>query len=144
MTGKLKELASEATDMQWAAAVRQSATQIWLAGLGAFVAAQREGDKIFEALVKRGEEVRDRTRKAASERIEEFATQTSERWDRLGQLLEDPLGRALHRLNLPTKKDIDGLNRRIDKLAAAAERLSAAPDKRSGRRGAARSTAHRA
>lgn len=144
MVEKLKELADGATDTQWAAAIRDFATQIWLAGLGAFAAAQREGDKIFDALVKRGEAVRERTRKVASDRIEELTLQTSERWDKLGQMLEDPLGRALHRLNLPTRKDIDGLNRRIDKLAAATEKLSAAPGKRGGRGSAARSTAHRA
>lgn len=144
MMEKLKELAGGATDKQWAAAIRESATQIWLAGLGAFAAAQREGDKIFDTLVKRGEAVRKRTRKVASERIEEFTAQTTERWDKLGEMLEDPLGRALHRLNLPTKKDIDGLNRRIDELVAVTEKLSAPPGRRGGRGRAVRSTARRA
>jgi poly(hydroxyalkanoate) granule-associated protein len=133
MVVKLKELAQGATDMQWAAAVRESATEIWLAGLGAFAAAQREGNKLFEALVKQGETVRDRTRKAASERIGVLTADASERWDKLGQMLEDPLGRAFHRLNMPTKKDIDELNRRIDKLTAATERLSGARGRRTSR-----------
>ncbi len=33
-------------------AVKESAQQIWLAGLGAFSKAQAEGGKVFEALVK--------------------------------------------------------------------------------------------
>jgi len=144
MADKLKELASGATDSQWAAAVRESASQIWLAGLGAFAAAQKEGGKIFETLVKQGEAVRERTRKAASERLEEFTAQSSERWDKFGQMLENPLGRALHRFNLPTKKDIDDLNKRIDKLTAAAEKRLVAPGKRRARGGAARSATHRA
>ena len=34
--------------------VKDSAQQIWLAGLGAFAKAQEEGSKVFEALVKEG------------------------------------------------------------------------------------------
>lgn len=133
MAEKLKELAQGATDLQWATAIRESATEIWLAGLGAFAAAQREGNKIFEALVKQGEAVRERTRKAASERIGVLTADASQRWDKLGQMLEEPLGRAFHRLNLPTKKDINELSSRIDKLTAATEKLSAARPRRSSR-----------
>ena len=48
MPKRLKELAGEATENQLAAQVRQvreSATQIWLAGLGAFSKAEQEGAK---------------------------------------------------------------------------------------------------
>jgi poly(hydroxyalkanoate) granule-associated protein len=133
MAEKQKDLARGATDLQWAAAIRDSATEIWLAGLGAFAAAQREGNKVFEALVKQGEAVRERTRKAASERIGVLTADASQRWDKLGQMLEEPLGRAFHRLNLPTKKDIDELSSRIDKLTAATEKLSGARPRRSTR-----------
>lgn len=124
MVDKPRELPSGATGDQWATAVRESASQIWLAGLGAFAAAQREGKQMFEGLVKQGEALRERTRKGASDVLDELTAQSAERWDKLGQLQEELLGRALHRLNLPTRKDIDELNRLIDKLAAAAERPS--------------------
>ena len=39
---------------QSASTVKNSAQQIWLAGLGAFSKAQQEGGKVFEALVKEG------------------------------------------------------------------------------------------
>src|SRR6218665_2900610 len=39
---------------QFASTVKNSAQQIWLAGLGAFSKAQQEGGKVFEALVKEG------------------------------------------------------------------------------------------
>ena len=35
--------------------IRESAQQIWLAGLGAFAKAQAEGGKVFEALVREGQ-----------------------------------------------------------------------------------------
>jgi hypothetical protein len=40
---------------QLAQTVKDSAHQIWLAGLGAFAKAQEEGTKVFDALVKEGE-----------------------------------------------------------------------------------------
>ncbi|MFL6681689.1 MAG: phasin family protein, partial [Burkholderiaceae bacterium] len=39
-------------DSQLASSVKDSAQQIWLAGMGAFAKAQAEGGKVFEALVK--------------------------------------------------------------------------------------------
>src|SRR6186713_3152685 len=47
--------------------VIDSSHKIWLAGLGAFSRAQREGAKVFETLVKQGEELQSRTRQAATE-----------------------------------------------------------------------------
>ena len=39
---------------QLSGTIKDSASQIWLAGLGAFAKAQEEGGKVFEALVKEG------------------------------------------------------------------------------------------
>ena len=47
--------------------VKESAQQIWLAGLGAFSKAQEEGGKVFEALVKEGVTLQKRTQAAAEE-----------------------------------------------------------------------------
>lgn len=55
MVKKLKTIAGGAGDKQFAQTVKDSAQQIWLAGLGAFVKAQAEGMKAFNTLVKEGE-----------------------------------------------------------------------------------------
>ena len=48
MSGKLKELAGESSENgQLIAGIRDSANQIWRAGLGAFAKAQKEGTKFF-------------------------------------------------------------------------------------------------
>ena len=47
--------------------VLASSHQIWLAGLGAFSKAQEGGAKVFDTLVKQGEVLEARTRKAAAE-----------------------------------------------------------------------------
>ncbi|HNJ75966.1 MAG TPA: phasin family protein, partial [Azospira sp.] len=69
MAKKLKALAGAVADNQFAATVKESAHQIWLAGLGAFAKAQDEGNKVFDALVKEGESIQARTRKVADEKI---------------------------------------------------------------------------
>jgi poly(hydroxyalkanoate) granule-associated protein len=133
MVEKLKERTDGGSE-ELAERIRESAHQIWLAGLGAFVKAQKEGSKIFEALVQEGETIQERTRKVAGERIAEITAQASgtldKTWDRLEQVFEDRVARALHSLNVPTKKDIDTLNRRVAQLTAAAEKISSAPAQR--------------
>ena len=69
MGKKLKALAGGLTENQLAMTVKDSAQQIWLAGLGAFAKAQEEGGKVFEALVKEGETIQARTRKLTDEKI---------------------------------------------------------------------------
>ena len=51
---KLKKLSKKKAEKSESTAqvIKESAGQIWLAGLGAFAKAQEEGGKIFEALVK--------------------------------------------------------------------------------------------
>ena len=46
-------------------AVLNSSHQIWLAGLGAFSRAQQEGTKVFENLVRQGQQLESKTRRAA-------------------------------------------------------------------------------
>ncbi|HSH89586.1 MAG TPA: phasin family protein, partial [Ramlibacter sp.] len=59
------------TGPQLSGTVKESAQQIWLAGLGAFAKAQEEGGKVFEALVKEGTSIQRKTQAAAEEKISE-------------------------------------------------------------------------
>ena len=121
---KLKDVATEATENQLAVKVRESANQIWLAGLGAFAKAQQEGAKMFEALVEEGEKVQERTRTAADERLAEVRAKASGTWDKLEQVFEDRVARALHRLSVPSRKDIDTLSKRVAELTEIAKKLT--------------------
>ena len=145
MPKRLKELADEATENQvleqardLAVKIRESANQIWLAGLGAFSKAQQEGIKTFEALVEEGEKVQERTKGAADERLADMREKVTGAWDKVGKVFEDPtgaynklekvfedrVGRALHALNVPTHKDIDVLSRRVHELTAITKKLA--------------------
>lgn len=112
------------TENQLAQTVRESAQQIWLAGLGAYAKAQEEGGKVFEALVKEGESIQNRTRQAADEKIAVVATKASGTWDRLEQVFEDRVARALSSLGVPSKKDIDKLTKRVAELTALVQELT--------------------
>ena len=70
MVKKLKAMAEGAgRDNQLAAAIKESAQQIWLAGLGAFAKTQEEGQKVFQALVKEGTSIHKRTVKTTEDRV---------------------------------------------------------------------------
>ena len=131
MPKKLKELADEATENQvlaqardLAVKVRDSANRIWLAGLGAFSKAQQEGVNMFEALVEEGEKVQERTKGAADERLAEVREKATETFDKLEKVFEDRVGRALHAFNVPTRKDIDVLSKRVHELTVMTKRRS--------------------
>ena len=124
MVKKLRALAEGKTDSEMAALIKNSATQIWLAGLGAFAKAQEEGVKAFDALVKQGESVQERARKVADEKIADVKAQASGQWDKLEQVFEERVARALHSLSVPTKKDVEALSRRVTELTGEVKKLS--------------------
>lgn len=124
MGKKLKALAGDATESQLASTVKDSAQQIWLAGLGAFAKAQEEGGKVFDALVKEGENIQSKTRKMTDEKIAQVAGKATGTWDRLEQVFEDRVARALGSLGVPSKQDIDKLSRRVVELSAAVQALT--------------------
>ena len=120
MVKKIKVLA----DNQVTRNVKESTQQIWLAGLGAYARAQEEGNKLFEALVKEGESIRSKTRKVADAKVAAVAATASGTWDRLEQMFEERLTRAVATLGVPTKRDIDTLAKRVAELTAVVQKLS--------------------
>lgn len=130
MVKKLKQQSGSTAEGQLAQAVRESAQQIWLAGLGAFAKAEAEGMKTFEKLVKDGKSLQARTARVAGEKVAEAAAKASGTWDKLEQVFEDRVARSLNSLGVPSKKDIDSLAKRVAELTAAVqvkERAAAKP-----------------
>jgi poly(hydroxyalkanoate) granule-associated protein len=127
MVKKLKTLA-KADDTQLASAVRASAQQIWQAGLGAFAKAQEEGGRVFTKLVKEGTDLQKRTRMMAEDKVSEVTSAVAEKangsWDKLEQVFEDRVARALTTIGVPTQKDIQALTKRVEQLSKAVAELS--------------------
>jgi poly(hydroxyalkanoate) granule-associated protein len=166
MVKKLQKMAAkQATasggllDSHLAGTIKDSAQQIWLAGLGAFSKAQAEGGKVFDALVKEGVSLQRKTQAVAEEKIGEVTNKMShmagdvsskagQHWDKLESIFEQRTARAMGKLGVPTRQDVDALIARIDKLAAQVAALSKSPaPRKSAARGAtaapARKTAAR-
>ena len=115
-------------------AVLESSHQIWLAGLGAFAKAQQGGKQVFDMLVKQGEILEAKTRSAASQtadaareaakaKAKEMQTMAGGTWDKLEQVFEDRVSRALARLGVYTSSDVEKLSERVNELSEAVNAL---------------------
>jgi poly(hydroxyalkanoate) granule-associated protein len=201
--------------------VVDSARDIWLAGLGAFSVAQKEGErfiaesnKLFERLVQEGAKLESRTRKDmenafedvrgefenrvrnfrgdVESRVKDFRgevesrvdelrgeiesrfgvvrkqrenfekqaesvrKQANEGWDKLETFFEDRVKRVLGRVGIPSRDDLDRLNKRVQELSRTLADLEqagapkkaapkkAAPKKKAVRKSAARKAAPKA
>ena len=162
MVKKLQKLNADKkkSNAQLSSTVKESAQQIWLAGLGAFSKAQEEGGKVFEALVKEGLSIQRKTQAVAEEKISEATSRVTSmasdigsraagQWDKLENIFEDRVATALSKLGVPTSRDLDVLNARIDALAksskAASAKAAAKPAaKAPAKKAAAQKTAPRA
>jgi poly(hydroxyalkanoate) granule-associated protein len=139
MVKKLKAMANKTqSESQLRAAVKDSAQEIWLAGLGAFAKAQEEGQKVFKALVREGAGIQKRTMKVTEDRVNEVTArvtkvaaglqkQANGTWDKLETVFEARVERALTRLGVPTNKEIAALTKRVEELTRSVGTLTKAP-----------------
>ncbi len=139
MVKKLQKLSADKkkSNAQLSSTVKDSAQQIWLAGLGAFSKAQEEGGKVFEALVKEGLTIQRKTQAVAEEKITEATSRVTTmasdigskaqgQWDKLETIFEDRVAKALTKLGVPSARDLEALSARVDALVKASK---AAPAK---------------
>ncbi|MDP3223495.1 MAG: phasin family protein, partial [Rubrivivax sp.] len=133
-TSKAGKAAAGLMDSHLANSVKDSAQQIWLAGMGAFSKAQEEGGKVFEALVKEGMSLQKKTQGMAEDKISEVTGKMSamagtvtakagQNWDKLESIFEARTAKAMNKLGVPTAKDVEALVQRVDALAAAVAKL---------------------
>jgi len=137
MVKKLQKMsADKASTPQLAGAVKESAQQIWLAGLGAFSKAQEGGGKVFESLMKEGLTMQRKTQAVAEEKLSEatskmanmagdIQSRAGQQWDKLENIFEDRVAKALNKLGVPSAKDVDALVARIDELTKNVQKMNA-------------------
>lgn len=134
----------------------ESAQHIWLAGLGAFAKAQDEGTRLFEALVREGVSLEQKTRKLTAGKADEargaveaavgqVKERSQETWDKLERVFENRVSRALNHLGVPGSTEVKALTQRVEELAREVHKLNAKPAAKpaarptSGKSGATRS-----
>jgi poly(hydroxyalkanoate) granule-associated protein len=121
-------------DSQLAQTVKDSAQQIWLAGLGAFAKAQGEGGKVFDTLIKEGVSLQRKTQAVAEEKLGDVAgkmsamagevgSKANAQWDKLESIFEERTARALGKLGVPAAKELAALVDRVAALEAAVAAL---------------------
>ena len=151
---KLSEDKSAAPHL--ASAVKESAQQIWLAGLGAFSKAQAGGGKVYEALMKEGLSIQRKTQAVAEEKLSEatskmanmagdIQSKAGHQWDKLENIFEERVAKSLNKLGVPSAKDVDALIARIDELNKSVQKMGVkSPAAKTAAAPAAKSTARRA
>ncbi|SDW88124.1 poly(hydroxyalkanoate) granule-associated protein [Pseudomonas syringae] len=134
------EQASALTD------VRLYARKIWLAGLGAYARVNEEGSQYVKELIKAGEETEKDVRKivdaqrlAANSEIDSVKGEVSSakgrveaRLDRIESAFDRRVAKALNRIGIPSKHDVDTLSAKLDELTALLDRVGPKKLERAG------------
>ncbi len=110
---------------QLAEKIKESARQIWLAGLGAYNKAEEDAGRFFDKLVKDGEEIETKTRgavekhfKAVEGTVEGVKEKATDTFSKLEGVFDLRVSKALNRLRMPSQADVDALNERLGELEA--------------------------
>ena len=96
-----------------------SVEQVWLAGLGALALTEEEGSKFFHSLVKKGEVVEKKSKARLEDVVDAAKKVPATAISTIERRTDETFKQVMQRLGIPTRKDIDLLNRRIEKLTAA-------------------------
>lgn len=107
--------------------VKESAQQIWLAGLGAFAKNQEEGKKVFDKLVSDGLTLQKKTTDTLQAKVTEASSKlsamasnlshdTPTHWAPLEDLFQTRVAKALEKLQTPGHADFQALLGRIEAL----------------------------
>lgn len=132
MAGKDEEPSNETSheQQQLADRIKDSARQIWLAGLGAYTKAEEDTGRFFERLVQEGEDIEERTRgavnrqvKAVEDSVGEVRDRATGTWNRLESVFDERVSRALERLGIPMPGRVRELEQQVQELRKEVERL---------------------
>lgn len=104
----------------------ESARKVLLAGVGAMALAQDEAEEFVNRLVERGEIAEKDGRKLAKEMVERRREKRGKMREDVEEKLDRRIEEVLHRMNVPTKSDIDALSRKITALTKKVDELKKA------------------
>jgi poly(hydroxyalkanoate) granule-associated protein len=108
--------------------VRDSVQKVWLAGLGALATAEDEGTKLFKSLVDKGLEFENRGKERFGKvvgKMENARGKAGEMWDKIEDLVNDSVAKALSTVGIPSKEEINELTQRVESLTASIKGLKA-------------------
>jgi len=132
MAGKKRNTKQKVTDKK----VTEQLEDAFLAGLGALSNAQKAGEKTFDSLVKQGEAFRKKTTKKTESLIDDVQdairdmsedaqskatglldqVRDKSRLKKLNRVFDSRVADAMDRLNVPSKNDVDDINKKLNKI----------------------------
>jgi len=133
---KVESTASVLTD------VKHYSRQIWLAGLGAYAKAGKEGVGYIKGLVSEGAGVEQKGKKLVTVQVEAANSQLDSvkqtvsnnvtsvkskvevQIDKLEKLFDRRVASALNRFGIPSRQDVDALSAKLDVLNALVARVA--------------------
>lgn len=128
--------------------LKESAHDIWLAGLGAFALAGEEGGRLFKSLVKKGEGLEKVNKGRINTRVHKLVGRVEGlRGDARSAVaavrtpIEAGMTNAMHRLGVPTRKEIATLTKRVEELTRVVAKSRGKTAKRRASRPAAATVA---
>ena len=118
--------------------VKSYARKIWLAGLGAYAKVGQEGSDYFQELIKAGQTVEKKGKKAVTEKLEaanaeideakievsSFKGRVEVQLDKVEKAFDSRVASALNRIGIPSKHDVETLSAKLDELTALLERVA--------------------
>lgn len=104
--------------------VRDSVEQVWLAGLGALAMTENEGTRLFRNLVKQGEGFEKATRARLDKAMQRARAVPGNTMSAVEEGLDDTMERVMHRLGVPTRREISSLTKRVEGLTTTLEKRS--------------------
>ncbi|HEF4760430.1 TPA: phasin family protein [Pseudomonas putida] len=118
--------------------VKSYARKIWLAGLGAYAKVGQEGSEYFQELIKAGQAVETKGKKAVAAKLEAANAEIDEaknevstfkgrvevQLDKVEKAFDSRVASALNRIGIPSKHDVETLSVKLDELTALLERVA--------------------
>lgn len=98
---------------------KSSMEKVWLAGLGALAQAEKQGDKLFKSLVKKGKKYEDlvpRAEEAVKDSVKAARKQAGETFSGMEDAFDKQVKAAMQRAGLASQKEVDALKKEVAML----------------------------
>ena len=118
--------------------VKSYARKIWLAGLGAYTKVGQEGSDYFQELIKAGQTVEKKGKKAVTEKLEAANAEIDEakgevrtfkgkvevQLDKVEKAFDTRVASTLNRIGIPSKHDVEALSAKLEELTLLLDRVA--------------------
>ena len=133
---------TEKQTTSWIGEVEKYSRQIWLAGLGAYSKVSKDGNKLFDTLVKDGEKAEKQAKTevdkqvgavkttvgskvdTAKSKVDEVKDKAIGKWGELEEAFDKRLNNAISRLGVPSRNEVKALNAKVESLTKQNEQLT--------------------